>query len=378
MEIGIMGFDFVSPNKGCEALTYSFFNMLLDCFDGNMKITNFSYGDLGNFPEKYTSMNFIIRRPQIKNPFDWLRLKNEMSRLNIIFDVTFGDGFSDIYGKKWNCTTDILKQLAIWSGTPLVLLPQTYGPYDSKILKKWAVHIIKKSALAFSRDKQSTDEMKALGCDKVTTITDLAFALPYDKNLYLLNNNKTKIGFNVSSLLWDGGHNIKLKINYKEYCIKALAALSSMENMEIHLIPHVIDSINENSLENDSRVCKLLHSEFPHTVLAPDFGTPIEAKSYIGNMDVFIGSRMHATIGAVSAGVSTIPIAYSKKFKSLFGVLDYPYVIEARELTTDNALETTFKWIDSRVELQQKAQKVQQKTNLRLNKLKLAIKELLL
>ena len=28
MKIGLMGFDFSSPNKGCEALTYSFINIL--------------------------------------------------------------------------------------------------------------------------------------------------------------------------------------------------------------------------------------------------------------------------------------------------------------------------------------------------------------
>ena len=108
-----MGFDFMSPNKGCEALTYSFVNMLLECIDDKIEIINFSYGNLGRFPEKYKSVKFTVRRPQIKNPVDWLRLKREMSELDMIFDVTFGDGFSDIYGKMWNVTTDMLKELAI-------------------------------------------------------------------------------------------------------------------------------------------------------------------------------------------------------------------------------------------------------------------------
>ena len=30
MKIGLMGFDFASSNKGCEALTFSFINMLTD------------------------------------------------------------------------------------------------------------------------------------------------------------------------------------------------------------------------------------------------------------------------------------------------------------------------------------------------------------
>ena len=33
---------------------------------------------------------------------------------------------------------------------------------------------------------------------------------------------------------------------------------------------------------------------------------------------------MHATIGAISSGVATIPFSYSRKFEGLFGNLEYP------------------------------------------------------
>ena len=143
MKIGMMGFDFESPNKGCEALTYSFINMLLECYGNDLQIVNFSYGGFGIFPERYPEIDFLIRRPKIKNPIDWIKIKNEMAGLDIIFDVTFGDGFSDIYGKMWNFTTDMLKQLAINSKKPLILLPQTYGPYKNFLLKKWAEQLVK-------------------------------------------------------------------------------------------------------------------------------------------------------------------------------------------------------------------------------------------
>ena len=50
-------------------------------------------------------------------------------------------------------------------------------------------------------------------------------------------------------------------------------------------------------------------------------------------------------IGALSAGVATIPFAYSKKFKTMFGNLHYDYTIEARELDTEAALEQTQTYI---------------------------------
>ena len=93
MKIGILGFDFESPNKGCEALTYSFINMLIECFGNDLNIINYSYGGLGVFPKQYPEIEFEIRRPKIKNPLDWKKIKREMSTLDMIFDVTFGDGF---------------------------------------------------------------------------------------------------------------------------------------------------------------------------------------------------------------------------------------------------------------------------------------------
>jgi len=105
-------------------------------------------------------------------------------------------------------------------------------------------------------------------------------------------------------------------------------------------------------------------------ICAPAFETPIEAKSYIANMDIFVGARMHATIGAVSAGVATIPFAYSKKFKTMFGNLDYKYVIEARNMDTDAALKQTKDWIVNYNELEKASLKAREKTRDKLNLLK--------
>ena len=74
------------------------------------------------------------------------------------------------------------------------------------------------------------------------------------------------------------------------------------------------------------------------SILAPDFHTPIEAKNYISQMDLFFGSRMHSTIASLSSGVVTIPIAYSKKFKGLFGSLGYPYFIDCTIESNESAL----------------------------------------
>lgn len=377
MKIGLLGFDFNNPNKGCEALSYSFINMLIGVVYESLEIHVFSYADLGDFPTKYPQIKFVWHRLKMKNPIYWIKLKKEFDKCDCVFDITYGDGFSDIYGKIWNANTDMAKQIANISKTPFVLLPQTYGPYKNKLLRNWAVHIVKNTTLAFSRDTQSSDEMRSYGCDKVISTTDLAFALPYNKNLYSISKNKFNIGINVSSLLWDGGHNIKLKTDYKEYCRKIISHLASQSDVEIHLIPHVIDTQHYEALENDSRVCQLLHDEFPFTILAPNFATPVEAKSYISNMNIFIGARMHATIGAMSSGVPVIPFSYSKKFEGLFGNIQYPYVISGREIDTNTAISLTLNFLGNAEQLESDRAKSMSLINRKLSVIRDEIKRLL-
>ncbi len=383
MKIGLMGFDFTSPNKGCEALTYSFISMLMECFGEDIQVVNYSYGELGAFPQKFPSIKFVLRHHKMKNPLNWIKIKREMAELDIIFDITFGDGFSDIYGKTWNCITDMMKQLAIDSRRPLVLLPQTYGPFKNSFLKKWATLLVNNSYAAYSRDVESAAEMNKECDNKIKVITDLAFALPYNKSSYNINNENINIGINVSSLLWDSDyakHNkFDLKVDYKSYIYGLIDALLEDEKKVIHLIPHVVDTNNYSASENDVRPCKevkIKYSENKNVVCAPSFSNPIDAKSYISNMDVFVGARMHATIGALSAGVATIPVAYSKKFKTMFGNLNYQYLIDAREMDTNLALEQSLCYINESNKLTEKAKLASKRSMEELSRFKKDIRKL--
>lgn len=385
MKIGMMGFDFSCPNKGCEALTYSFVNILLECCEEHeaLELYNYSYSEFGDFPNQYPKVKVIKCRPHLKNPTYWAKMKKEFDQLDCIFDVTYGDGFSDIYGRKWNVITDLAKSIAVHSKAPFVLLPQTYGPYYNNILKKWAEYIVKGCTVAYSRDADSAMEMNERCNNKVIALTDMAFALPYDTSIYSFNSEKIKVGINISSLLWDSNYakenKFKMTVEYRDYIHYLVKRIISIEGYEIHLIPHVIDDIVYEAPENDVRACDIVKKGFPvnSVIVAPAFKTPIEAKSYISNMNVFIGARMHSTIGALSSGVATIPFSYSKKFEGLFGNLNYPYVIAGRKLTTEEAIDKSLYWINKSDELQAATEVARKQIEPKLQRMREDIKSLL-
>ena len=345
MRIGLMGFEFQSPNKGCEALVYSFLSIIRNALNPHDIIYNFSGTELGYVPEYYDDIHFINVHPRLKDfKFKYIRFLKEC---NIIFDVTMGDSFSDIYSKEYYNYLIMHKRIGQFLCKKYILLPQTYGPFKEMDSAKKAGKVFRNSAKIYCRDEMS----QRLLADKfhitnTELASDMAFVLPYNKELYAFSD-KEKIGINVSGLLYKGGFNEEnqfgLSLNYKELVDQLLSGLS--KSYEVHLIPHVID-FKEDAHDDDYKTCMALHEKYPETILAPAFHTPIEAKSYISNMKIFVGSRMHATIAAFSSGVVTIPVSYSRKFEGLFNSLNYEYVINGREETTESAYCKILQYIE--------------------------------
>lgn len=345
MKIGLMGFEFSSANKGCEALVYSFLDIIKGALNTKDVVYNFSGTELGHVPEYFKEIHFINVYPKLKDfKFKYVRFLKEC---DIIFDVTMGDSFSDIYSKEYYNYLIMHKQISQFLCRRYVLLPQTYGPFKEKDSAEKAIKVFRNSAKIYCRDEISqrllSDKFHITNSELAS---DMAFILPYDKEMYAFSD-KEKIGINVSGLLYKGGFNeenqFDLSLNYKILVDQVLSALSL--RYEVHLIPHVID-LKEDAHDDDYKICRILQEKYPETILAPAFNTPIEAKSYISNMKIFIGSRMHATIAAFSSGVVTIPISYSRKFEGLFNSLNYKYVINGREETTESAYFKILQYIE--------------------------------
>ena len=346
-----MGFEFSSANKGCEALVYSFLEIIKEVIDVSDVVYNFSGTELGYVPEYFDKIHFINIYPKLKD-FKFKYIKS-LKECNIIFDATMGDSFSDIYSKEYYNYLIMHKQISQFLCKKYILLPQTYGPFNKRDSAKKAFKIFQNSEKIYCRDELSqkllADEFKITDSELAS---DMAFILPYDKGMYTFSD-RDKIGINVSGLLYKGGFNkenqFNLSLNYKELVNRILSTLS--KKYEVHLIPHVID-LKEDAHDDDYKICELLHEKYPETILAPAFNTPIEAKSYISNMNIFIGSRMHSTIAAFSSGVVTIPVSYSRKFEGLFNSLDYKYVINGREETTESAYNKILRYIEDFAKLE--------------------------
>lgn len=361
-KIGLLWHNYPSENLGVGALSYSHFCLIEEALkDLNLDV---GYHVIGMMPStdnefqkatarKVSYSQFSIRQIA-KNPLKLLEIKKAISECFIVFDLSEGDSFTDIYGFKRFLQQALSKALVINCGKELVLSPQTIGPFNKGYGKVVSNFILKKASAVFARDEQSYRYLVENGHQRNSSVvTDLAFALPYKRENVQKVKENIDVGINISGLLMNGGYNgenqFGLTINYPSLIESIIEEFSKDGNVRVHLVSHVIT--DRYAIEDDYRASLSVKSKFPECVLAPKFSSPVEAKSYISNLDFFTGARMHATIAAFSSGVPVVPVAYSRKFSGLYGTLGYKNLVDGQSDTTQAAIDTILEGYADRANL---------------------------
>ena len=264
--------------------------------------------------------------------------KNQIAKCDVVIDLTQGDSFTDIYGINRFVSYTLDKLVVEGLNIPLILGPQTYGPYRTKIAGCIAKKAIKHADYVMSRDLLSKNYLDTLKIDKEVHVgTDLAIGLPYQQQKKI---NKS-VGINISGLLWPNkieGTETKflLKCGYKKF-MESTVQMFINKGYKVYFVSHV---------GADYPACSEMKKIFPMATLVEPFSTPVEAKSFISSLEVFVGARMHATIAAFSSNVPVIPVAYSRKFKGLFENCQYDIGIDLTELDFNQSLTLMKQYVD--------------------------------
>ncbi len=255
---------------------------------------------------------------------------SEVARQHCILDIGAGDSFADIYGAKRFFFLWATKMLAWLRRRPLLLSPQTIGPFTKGGYRLLARMALQRASKVIARDRLSLDALLELAPEANGALSiDVAFALPYLDRSGERGGRRIRVGLNVSGLLFNEAESKRnrfgLSIDYAEVMRRFIREMCSRNDVEVHLITHALHAAD--AWDDDGRIADRLAAEFPEVVRAPDFSGPSEVKSYISSLDFLVAGRMHACIAAVSSGVPVVPVAYSRKFAGLFGMLDYKWLV---------------------------------------------------
>lgn len=294
----------------------------------------------------------------------------QLGQLDCILDIGAGDSFAEIYGAKRFGFLWLTKYMALRRKVPLILAPQTIGPFTRTPYKQLAAITMNGSDAVLSRDTQSLEVAQSMSPRANNMLAvDVAFVLPFADQSEKRGGTKLRFGLNVSGLLYHeaetGRNRFGLSYDYQKFTHLLIEQLLQRENVEIHLVPHATSK--GDPTDDDGRRADMLVQHYPQLIRVPEFPGPSEAKSYISSLDFLVAGRMHACVGAYSSGTPVVPVAYSRKFSGLFGMLGYDHMVPVTGKTEEGALAYVLEALEQKDMLQTKMKQGMQQVQTRLD-----------
>jgi colanic acid/amylovoran biosynthesis protein len=273
-----------------------------------------------------------------------------------VLDISGGDSFADLYGRQQLDLVILPKQIALQRRRPLVLLPQTFGPFRTRRSVRVATEILDAADQVWARDQASHALLQELLASRYDARrhrcgVDVAFALPErnpgprlgDLADWFVNGDPV-IGLNISGLLAADGANDRfgLPADYLDAMVRLVRRLLADTGLRVLLVPHVRGSGNESDDAAGARLVNKLDSPSRVASLPAGLGVD-ETKHVIARLAWFAGARMHATIAALSSRVPVVGIAYSDKFQGVFDGCGVGHrVLDARRLSAQELADRAF------------------------------------
>jgi polysaccharide pyruvyl transferase WcaK-like protein len=237
--------------------------------------------------------------------------------------------------------------LVLLLGKKLFLMPQTLGPFQSRIARALAKYIINHASITYSRDFIGPTLIKKMPgferlngklrfCYDVGFVVDpmAAHSVALSRLLEMKKNNCCVIGLNISGLLFMGGYTrdnmFGLQVDYRELVYDTIHHFMKKSNVVVLLVPHVFGP--PTHAESDAVVCEKIYHELktPYNdrlfFVSGNYNQN-EIKYIIGLCEFFVGSRMHACIAALSQFIPAVTIAYSDKFIGVMQTIGVDHLV---------------------------------------------------
>lgn len=321
MKALVLWADDRSPNLGVRALA-SGTERLLQAAAPGIDVTFHNFGR--PIPQLPVGRFTSLARERVTGRHGMQRWLGDF---DVIVDTRAGDSFADLYGLRRLTMMSAIAECAAEAGTPVILGPQTIGPFSTRRGRLLARHSLRRARLVMARDSASARYAEKLGHPVDILATDVVFALARPS----VERTRDVI-LNISGLLWNGNPHVD-STDYRRTITDLVARLRA-DGREISLLAHVLES---SSPDNDvPAIQEFAGRHLPDAEVIIPTGLA-EVRDVVASGQVVIASRMHACLNALSVGTPAVPLAYSRKFGPLLGDLGWRETVELRHAGGDAA-----------------------------------------
>jgi len=358
-------------NRGCEAILRSTVDLLRSEFGVSTRFINAPASSVAD-PGCHEEDTFIehsypapIRRFRTnwlryqyylriaKNPLAMSDLKMTVSRHIHEADATLilgGDTYTLDYGVPR--VYFAANRHTLNAKKPLIFWGATIGPF-SRVpeFEKEAAEELKRVTRIYAREPLTVSYLRGLGVtENVSLSSDAAFALEPEKPMLDSDLRAALsmpcIGLNLSRLV--GRYKTDPKTWIQEAVALVDAMLHEFRDYQLVLVPHVFLPGNNDYLFMKEVVTQLRCKERARLIDVPYNARQL--KWILSQMQAFAGARTHSTIAALSSGVPTTSIGYSRKAEGInlqmFGHTDW--VLPVKELTPESLCQNVGDLLDQR------------------------------
>ena len=204
--------------------------------------------------------------------------------------------------------------------------------------------VLKKVDFVYAREEITEKYLNTfLPNEKHMQIPDMAFMLgeKYENVPFLdVIKKQGKILIGITVRKWNFPDSIdpeNSRKKYKNELVKFIENTMEKYNAVFIFIPQVIVDY-----ASDVDIAKEIKQELKNKyqssfIIREDDWTPVQIKNVIGQLDFFVGTRMHSNIFATSMKIPTLAIAYEKKTNGIMKSVGLEnYVEEINEITSES------------------------------------------
>lgn len=260
---------------------------------------------------------WLLDKLNVLIPFT--RFRRTIKNISYIAAINGGDGFSDIYNTQTFLSRLKEIRIAMQRNIPLIMLPQTIGPFEHPQNRKIADKILRYANKIFVRDDKFVPELNKMGLKYEQTKDLSAYMQPEPWNIDI---KPKSIGINVSGLAYSNSFRT-LSGQFDAYpeLIDRLICHFRDKGHTVYLIPHSYHYGIPEPNNDDMVACRAAYEKLSDksnvVFVDKDLISP-QVKYVISKMSFFIGTRMHANFAAIYSGVPVFGLAYSYKFDGAF------------------------------------------------------------
>jgi len=271
-------------------------------------------------------------------------------------------------GRKYSTIYDALIPMyfAKKLGKKIYICSQSIEPFTNNILKILTTFILNQVDLITVREPTSFELLKSINIKKPFYLTaDLAFLADSEsldsgykllKDCGVPSNNKLRVGITVMNWIFPNTTELETKKGgYINAITSSIERIIEEMNAIIIFFPSVIFAPKEDERKLSQQIRdKIKKSLTSNVFVLTENYSPQQMKAMIGTMDMFIATRLHSGVFALSMNIPSLIIAYEQKTRGLmemFGLQDY--VIDINTITAEQIVFSTKKLLNSRNEVTQ-------------------------